>query len=112
MLVTVFHRKGTTHDCSPGCAWPYFENSADHSRTVIHDVQAHTLGIRRIVSNSLTIICYQQCASALFGRQLNQDFPRLAMLDRIVHCLLSDVVEMRGHCVIVNQDRRFTLKAA
>ena len=51
-------------------------------------------------------------APALFGRQLNQDFPRVAMLDRIIHCFLSDVIEMCGHRIIVNQDRRFTLKAA
>ncbi len=75
-------------------------------------MQTHTLSIRWVLRNALAIIFYQQFAPALFGRQLNQNFSWLTMLDRIIHCFLGNVVKMRGHRVIMNQDRRFTLKAA
>jgi len=112
MLSTVSHRKGTSHHRSSRSVAARFKNAADHSRPVIHDVQPHALGTRRIFCNSLTVIFYQQFASALFGCQLNQDFAWFTVLDRIIHCFLSDVIEMCSHRVIVNQDRCFTLKAA
>jgi hypothetical protein len=112
MLSTVSYRKDTANHRSLRKVRPNLESPTDHARPVIHYVQAHTLAIHRIFRNALTIIFYQQFAPALLGRQLNQKVPRLAMLDRIIHRLLRDVIEMRGHGVIVDQDRRFTLKAA
>jgi hypothetical protein len=112
MLSIVLDRKSTANDRSSRRVSPYFENPTDHAGPVIHDVQAHPLRIRRIFRNALPIIFDQQCAPALLGPQLNQDSPRVTMLDRIIHCFLRDVIEMGGHGVIVNQHGSFTLKAA
>ena len=37
-----------------------FKNPANHSGPIIHDVQAHALGMRGIFCNALTVIFYQQ----------------------------------------------------
>src|ERR1700692_4269546 len=110
-LPAVCDRKSATNDRPTRSVSPRLKGPTDHSGPVIHYVQSHALGIRRVFRDSFPVIFDQQCAPALLCRQLNQDLPRAAMLDRVVHCFLSDVIEMCGHRVIVNQDRSFALKA-
>src|ERR1700722_4228419 len=111
MLPVVSDRKSASNDRSTRCVSPRFKSPTDDSCPVVHDVQTHALGIHGIFRDALPVIFNQQCAPALLGRQLNQDLLWAAMLDRIVHCFLSDVIEMCGHGVIMNQYRRFALKA-
>src|ERR1700733_557672 len=107
----VSHRKCASNDRSTRSVSPRFKGPTDHSCPVVHDVQAHTLSIRGIFRDSLPVILNQQCAPVLAGRQLNQALPWGAMLDRIIHRFLSNVIKMCGYGVIVNQYRSFALKA-
>src|SRR5271156_3539160 len=110
MLPTVSHRKRASNDRSMRCVSTRFKGPTDHACPVVHDVQSHTVSIHGIFGDSLAVILNQQGAPAMLGRQLNPDLARAAMLDRIIHCFLSDVIKMCGHGVIVNQYGSFALK--
>src|SRR5258708_29930369 len=77
------------------------KRSADHPRSIVHDVQAHAWTVSPVFYDSGTVIVDQQCTLLIRSSQANQDVARVTMLEGVVHCFLSDMVKMRGPRIVV-----------
>ena len=91
VLSISFYRKDTSNERSSRSVSPDFQSSADHSCPVVHDVETHTLDVRRIRRNARAIILYLQRSLPCVRPTTGSALLRVAALDRIVHGFLRDV---------------------
>src|SRR6476661_3892154 len=105
------YRKSACHCGASDGIRANIQGSADHARTIVHDVEAHAL--RRFPKHleSRAVIFDQQCTPTVICRKADQDVAGMTVLDCVVHCLLCDVVEMSGDLIIPNQHWCVALKA-
>src|SRR5262249_2682971 len=86
--------------------------SPNHTRAVIHDVQTHAHVRPKWALNANPVIPYYQGSFPLTRKKTDQDVMRLTVFDRVVHCLLSNMIKMRSYGGIMDEDCCLTLKAA
>src|SRR6202020_1344515 len=79
------------------------ESPANHCRAVFHNVKPHTGALPWPRGDSTTSIAHQQERGSTAGAKLNFDVPGLAVLDRVAHRFLRDVIKMAGHGRIVDE---------
>ena len=74
----------------------------DHSDTVIHQVKTHTVISRNQVSDPAAVSLNSEGTLMLDGGQSNDDLAGMTVLDRVVHRLLRNIIEVRGRRVIMD----------
>src|SRR5262245_39975821 len=87
------------------------ERSTDHVRAIIHDVQSQSGVGARHIGHACTIVLDLQSGDPLEPAQRHDQLGSVAMLDRIVHCFLRNVIEMGGDVDVSDQDGLGALEA-
>src|SRR5262249_33223099 len=111
-IVAGCYRESTGDSGSTGLLPAYFEISAYHTRAVIHDVQPHACVRPKREFDSDPVISYYQRSFPLARKKTDQNVSGPAMLDRVVHRLLGNMIKMRSRGGVVDQDRGLALKPA
>ncbi len=92
--------------------WLHLEPAANHRGSIVHDVQPHALAVPAILRNAGAVIHHEQRAAIVRGCQAKHEVARVSMFQRVIHCFLGNVVEMRCDPIVMDQDRGFALKSA
>src|SRR4051812_38228031 len=90
---------------------PDLKLSADHPRSIRHDVQAHSMTRWMVFLDAGAVVVDDECSPSIFGKQVNPQVARLPVLDGVIHGFLGDVIEMRRHRVVVDQHGRVAFEA-
>ncbi len=95
----------TDHQGSPGGNSLHFERTSAHPRPVVHQVKSHSFIAGDSVPDAAAVILNCKRTLMLVGGQSNHDLAGVSVLDRVVHRLPGNVVEMRSHSIVMDQHR-------
>src|SRR5580692_11771586 len=105
-------RKQTRHHGAAGWDTLHFERPPDNSGSVVHQMQPHSFIARNNATNAEAVILDCKRPLMLDSSQANDDLAGVTVLDRVVNRLPRNIVEMRGHRIVMNQDGSKTLEPA
>ena len=88
------------------------ERSANHPGSILHDVQPHPMIGRVVFLEAGAVVGDRERTPSVFGDRRMTYAACLPVFDGIVDGFLRDVIEMRGHGVVMDQHRRIALEAA
>src|ERR1700683_5046946 len=111
-LSSITERKQAYYRGTASEILPHIERTTNHVRAVTHDIQTHASVTRRCLRYSSAVILNSQCSFSILGGQTNNHMAWMPMLDRVIHCLTRDVVEMGRNAYVVNKNRTAAFEPA